>query len=127
MARTDDDSWDLASSVGSTATLVAAQRAISNREGLIDDPYAEPLVRAVGLDFVNRALDGEIDLEDVDPRFNLRRAAEGSEPATSTGCSRTPRPRVSVRRSSWPPDWMPGHIGCPGLTARPCTRSTSPK
>jgi methyltransferase (TIGR00027 family) len=77
MARTDDDSWDLASSVGSTATLVAAQRAISNREGLIDDPYAEPLVRAVGLDFVNRALDGEIDLEDVDPRFNLRRAAEG--------------------------------------------------
>ena len=77
MARTDDDSWDLASSVGSTATLVAAQRAISNREGLIDDPYAEPLVRAVGLDFVNRALDGEIDLEDVDPSFNLRRAAEG--------------------------------------------------
>ena len=77
MARTDNDSWDLASSVGSTATLVAAQRAISNREGLIDDPYAEPLVRAVGLDFVNRALDGEIDLEDVDPRFNLRRAAEG--------------------------------------------------
>lgn len=77
MARTDDDSWDLASSVGSTATLVAAQRAISNREGLIDDPYAEPLVRAVGLDFVNRALDGEIDLEDVNPRFNLRRAAEG--------------------------------------------------
>ena len=77
MARTDDDSWDLASSVGSTATMVAAQRAISNREGLIDDPYAEPLVRAVGLDFVNRALDGEIDLEDVDPRFNLRRAAEG--------------------------------------------------
>lgn len=77
MARTDDDTWDLASSVGSTATMVAAQRAISNREGLIDDPYAEPLVRAVGLDFVNRALDGEIDLEDVDPRFNLRRAAEG--------------------------------------------------
>ena len=77
MARTDDDSWDLASSVGSTATMVAAQRAISNREGLIDDPYAEPLVRAVGLDFIIRALDGEIDLEDVDPRFNLRRAAEG--------------------------------------------------
>ena len=50
MARTDNDTWDLASSVGATATMVAAQRALSNREGLIDDPFAEPLVRAVGLD-----------------------------------------------------------------------------
>ena len=77
MARTDDDTWDLASSVGATATMVAAQRALSNREGLIDDPFAEPLVRAVGLDFFTRALDGEIELEDVDPEFNMRRAAEG--------------------------------------------------
>jgi O-methyltransferase involved in polyketide biosynthesis len=45
MARTDNDTWDLASSVGATATMVAAQRALSNREGLIDDPFAEPLVR----------------------------------------------------------------------------------
>ncbi len=77
MARTDNDTWDLASSVGATATMVAAQRALANREGLIDDPFAEPLVRAVGLDFFTRALDGEIDLEAVDPEFNLRRAAEG--------------------------------------------------
>ena len=77
MARTDDDTWDLASSVGATATMVAAQRALANREGLIDDPFAEPLVRAVGLDFFIRALDGEIKLEDVDPEFNIRRAAEG--------------------------------------------------
>jgi methyltransferase (TIGR00027 family) len=77
MARTDDDTWDLASSVGSTATMVAAQRALSNREGLIDDPFAEPLVRAVGLDFFVRALDGEIEFDDIDPRFNMRRAAEG--------------------------------------------------
>jgi methyltransferase (TIGR00027 family) len=77
MARTEGDSWDLASSVGATATMVAAQRALSNREGLIDDPFAEPLVRAVGLDFFTRALDGEIELEDVDPEFNMRRAAEG--------------------------------------------------
>ena len=77
MARTDDDSWDLASSVGATATMVAAQRVLSNREGLIDDPFAEPLVRAVGLDFFVRALDGEIDLGDVDPRFNMQRAAQG--------------------------------------------------
>jgi methyltransferase (TIGR00027 family) len=77
MARTEGDSWDLASSVGATATMVAAQRALSNREGLIDDPFAEPLVRAVGVDFITRVLDGEIKLDDVDPEFNTRRAAEG--------------------------------------------------
>ena len=77
MARTDNDTWDLASSVGATATMVAAQRALANRKGLIDDPFAEPLVRAVGVDFFIRALDGEIELEDVDPEFNLQRAAEG--------------------------------------------------
>jgi methyltransferase (TIGR00027 family) len=77
MARTEGDSWDLASSVGATATMVAAQRALSHREGLIVDPFAEPLVRAVGLDFFIRALDGDIDFEDVDPEFNMRRAAEG--------------------------------------------------
>jgi len=57
--------------------MVAAQRALSNREGLIDDPFAEPLVRAVGLGVFVQAHDGEIDLEEVDPRFNMRRAAEG--------------------------------------------------
>jgi methyltransferase (TIGR00027 family) len=77
MARTDNDTWDLASSVGATATMVAAQRALATREGLIADPFAEPLVRAVGLDFMTRALDGEIDFEDLDPEFNLRRFAEG--------------------------------------------------
>jgi methyltransferase (TIGR00027 family) len=77
MARTDNDTWDLASSVGATATMVAAQRALSNREGLIDDPFAEPLVRAVGLDFFVRALDGEIKMEDVNPEYTMRRAAEG--------------------------------------------------
>lgn len=77
MTRTDNDSWDLASSVGATATMVAAQRVLADREGLIDDPFAEPLVRAVGLDFFTRALDGEFELSDVDPRFTKRRAAEG--------------------------------------------------
>jgi methyltransferase (TIGR00027 family) len=77
MARTEGDSWDLASSVGATATMVAAQRALANREALIDDPFAEPLVRAVGLDFFVRALDGDIVFEDVDPQSSMRRAAEG--------------------------------------------------
>jgi O-methyltransferase involved in polyketide biosynthesis len=53
MSRTDTDSWDLASSVGATATMVAAARALASREpdALIDDPFAADLVRAVGVDF----------------------------------------------------------------------------
>ena len=47
MPRTHDDSWDLASSVGATATMVATSRAMASRgsEPLLDDPFAEPLVR----------------------------------------------------------------------------------
>ena len=77
MARTDGDTWDLASSVGATATMVAAQRALGHREKLIDDAYAEPLVRAVGVDLFTRMLDGDLDLTDVEPSFTPRRAAEG--------------------------------------------------
>ncbi|WP_293000834.1 class I SAM-dependent methyltransferase [Mycobacterium sp.] len=64
MTRTDDDSWDLASSVGATATMVAAGRAMATNDAraLINDPYAEPLVRAVGLDFFVKMIDGELDL-----------------------------------------------------------------
>jgi methyltransferase (TIGR00027 family) len=62
MTRTDQDTWDLASSVGATATMVAAARALASAESdaIIDDPYAAPLVRAVGLDFFIRLVDGEV-------------------------------------------------------------------
>ncbi len=65
-SRTDGDSWDLASSVGTTATMVAAARALASREQdpLFDDPYAAPLVRAVGLDFFTKLVDGEVELPD---------------------------------------------------------------
>jgi methyltransferase (TIGR00027 family) len=68
MTRSDADSWDVASSVGATATMVAAARAMASREPdpLIDDPFAAPLVRAVGVDFFTRLADGEINLSDVD-------------------------------------------------------------
>jgi methyltransferase (TIGR00027 family) len=67
MSRTDTDSWDLASSVGATATMVAAARALASREpdALIDDPFAADLVRAVGVDFFTRLVDGEIPLTDL--------------------------------------------------------------
>jgi methyltransferase (TIGR00027 family) len=66
MARSEDDTWDLATSVGATATMVAAGRGRATHDGLIDDPFAEPLVRAVGVDFFTRWANGEIAAADVD-------------------------------------------------------------
>ena len=66
MVRTDDDTWDLGFGVGATATMVAAGRARASRAALIDDPFAEPLVRAVGIDFFTRWAGGELDTADVD-------------------------------------------------------------
>jgi methyltransferase (TIGR00027 family) len=68
MARTEDDTWDLTTSVGATATMVAAARAIATKDdnALIDDRFAEPLVRAVGVDFLTRWATGELTAADVD-------------------------------------------------------------
>lgn len=59
--RRDGDTWDLASSVGATATMAAMTRAIATRadDSLIADPFAEPLVRAVGVDLLTRLATGE--------------------------------------------------------------------
>jgi methyltransferase (TIGR00027 family) len=66
MTRTDNDTWDPASSVGATATGVAAGRALASKgpNPLIDDPYAEPLVRAVGVDVFVKLANGDIDFGD---------------------------------------------------------------
>jgi methyltransferase (TIGR00027 family) len=73
MARTDDDTWDLASSVGATATGVAVGRALASRgpNPLINDPFAEPLVRAVGVEFFTRIASGELDPAQVDDNGNF--------------------------------------------------------
>ncbi|MDM3898654.1 class I SAM-dependent methyltransferase [Mycobacterium intracellulare] len=75
--RAEGDSWGPAHSVGATATMVAASRAVASKgpDALLDDPLADPLVRAVGLDPFIRIIDGEIDFED-DPLFNRRARAE---------------------------------------------------
>jgi methyltransferase (TIGR00027 family) len=67
-ARFDGDTWDLASSVGLTATMVAAARAVASRspDPLVSDQFAEPLVRAVGVGFFARMASGELDPEDLD-------------------------------------------------------------
>ena len=77
MARTDNDSWDLASSVGATATAVAASRAVASQgpDALLDDPFAEPLVRAVGLDEFVKVVDGE-SFDQDDPVMTRRAMSE---------------------------------------------------
>lgn len=51
--RHDNDSWDITTSVGSTALFVAASRALEARkpQPLAVDPYAEVFCRAVGGDW----------------------------------------------------------------------------
>ena len=77
MARTDGDTWDLASSVGATATGVAASRALASKQPnpLINDPFADALVKAVGLEHCNRIADGELENGD-DPFFNRQQMCE---------------------------------------------------
>jgi methyltransferase (TIGR00027 family) len=75
--RTHDDSWDLANSVGATATMVATSRALASQgpNALLNDPFADLLVRAVGLIPFVRILDGEIAFED-DPWLNRKTRTE---------------------------------------------------
>ena len=80
MVRTDNDTWDLASSVGATATMVAAARAMASRadDPLIDDPFAEPLVRAVGVDVLTRLATGDLPAADLggDATVGMARMAD---------------------------------------------------
>lgn len=64
--RSQGDGWDPASNVGMTATMIAAYRALASQgpDALIDDPLADPLVRAVGVEQFVRMIDGEIMFED---------------------------------------------------------------
>jgi methyltransferase (TIGR00027 family) len=71
--RTHDDTWDIATSVGSTAVMVAAARAgeTAKDEPLIRDPYAEVLVAGAGsgvwdfmrnADFVSKIADADAEV-----------------------------------------------------------------
>ena len=58
--RTDNDTWDITTSVGSTALFVAASRALeaNKADPLVVDPYAELFCRAVGGEWAD-LLDGK--------------------------------------------------------------------
>ncbi len=69
--RSDDDSWDIATSVGSTAVMVAAARAAetASADPLIEDPYAALLVDGTGHGLWSEALlsdDNLVRLADID-------------------------------------------------------------
>ncbi|MGV0743592.1 class I SAM-dependent methyltransferase [Mycolicibacterium sp. XJ870] len=69
--RTHDDTWDIATSVGSTAVMVAAARAgeTEREDALINDPYAKILVAGAGTGVWETLLDNEFasKITDVDP------------------------------------------------------------
>jgi methyltransferase (TIGR00027 family) len=72
MTRAYDDSWDPATGVGVTATFGAVARAVATNKGLMDDAFAEPLVKAVGVGHFVRVVDNE--------RFS---ADDGEDPVMS--------------------------------------------
>src|ERR1700739_1942740 len=80
--RYEGDTWDLASSVGATATMVAAARAVASRaeRPLINHPFADPLVRAVGVDLLTRLATGEVNANDLN---DVHDGATGSAGAMS--------------------------------------------
>ena len=53
-----------------TATFGAAARAVATNKGLLNDPFAEPLLCAVGIDYLTRAIEDRVFAED-----------EGDDPA----------------------------------------------
>jgi methyltransferase (TIGR00027 family) len=78
MTRSEGDTWDLASSVGATATMVAAARAAATRhpQPVITDEFAEPLVRAVGLDVFTKLASGELDSDDLEQGMGFPRMTD---------------------------------------------------
>jgi methyltransferase (TIGR00027 family) len=79
MPRTDGDTWDLASGVGATATGVAAARWLASLgpNPLIEDLFAEPLVRAVGVDFFIKMALGQIEPDEDNAVLDPRHLADG--------------------------------------------------
>ena len=120
MARSDDDTWDLATSVGATATGVAVGRALASRapDALINDPFAEPLVRAVGVDFFTRLASGELDPDAVDEGAGFGMARMTGMMAVRTRLIddyfADAARQACARWSSWPPVWTHAPTACPG-------------
>ena len=57
MARANGDGWDPASGAGATAAFGALARAVATNKGLMNDTFADPLVRAAGVEYFIRVVD----------------------------------------------------------------------
>lgn len=70
---TDRAGWDPASSVGLTATEAAAARAVATRThaAMINDHFAAPLVRALGVDFFTQLAEGDCGTDDGKSGFAM--------------------------------------------------------
>ena len=114
--RTDNDTWDITTSVGSTALFVAASRALeaNKPDPLVVDPYAEMFCRAVGGEWADvldgKAPENKLTSEFGDHFVNFQAARTKFFDTTSM-----PRPTpVSARSSSRQPAWTPAPTGWPG-------------
>lgn len=84
--RTHDDTWDIKTSVGATAVMVAAARAVETDrpDPLIRDPYARLLVTNAGAGAIWEAM--------LDPTLVARRLPSMPKPRPSSPiCAATKR------------------------------------
>ncbi|CAN5185869.1 class I SAM-dependent methyltransferase [soil metagenome] len=86
--RSNDDSWDIATSVGSTAVLVAAARAAETDrpDRLINDPHARLLVSGAGTGIWDAMFDPAVSgrLSEIDPEVAAIYAHMGNYQAVRT-------------------------------------------
>lgn len=117
--RTGADGWDPSSGVGATATMVATARALASMrpDALINDPFAEALVRAVGLGYFTGLIDqircqaaGDFDASSMVDQLALRTRFydEVFLDAAATGI---------LQAVIWARDWTPALTGCRGRPA----------
>ena len=99
--RSHDDTWDIATSVGTTAVMVAAARAAETDrpDPLIRDPFAKVLVSEAGTGVWEKMLDSS--LLDKVARSTPKPRRSSSTCAVTRRCARTSSTPISPLR--WPP------------------------
>ena len=135
--RTHDDTWDIKTSVGTTAVMVAAARAVETEQpdALIRDPYAKLLVTNAGAGVLWEAmLDPEIaaKVEAIDEESAAHLQHMRGYQAVRTHffdtyfadavADRDPAGGDPRRRG-----WIRARTAWTGRPAPPFTRSTSPR
>jgi O-methyltransferase involved in polyketide biosynthesis len=107
--RSDDDEWDIVSSVGYTALLVAGWRALHamSAQPLVRDDYAKDFITASADPYLMSLLADPGTSEGATAFPRLYGCRQGS----STNFSPPPPTAVSAKQSSSQPVWIPEPIG----------------